>query len=66
MAIYRDTERGGGGRGATWTRPPTWQGPPKMFELYIFDITEIKDSDITDGSLVKVKNLPINMILLHI
>ena len=37
-----------------------------MFELYVFDVTKIKNSDITDGSLVKVKNLPINMILLHI
>ena len=37
-----------------------------MFELYVFDVTKVKDSDITDGSLVKVKNLPINTILLHI
>ena len=37
-----------------------------MFELYVFDVTKIKDSDMTDGSLVKVKNLPINTILLHI
>ena len=37
-----------------------------MFELYVFDVMKIKNSDITDGSLVKVKNLPTNMILLHI
>ena len=29
------------------------RGPTKMFELYVFDITKIKDSDITDGSWVR-------------
>ena len=38
-------ERGPGGA--------TCPGPPKMFELYVFDVTKIKDSDITDGSWVR-------------
>ena len=41
----RAAERGGQGA--------TCPGPPKMFELYVFDLTKITDSDITDGSWVR-------------
>ena len=45
--------RGGGVRRGNLPRGPYLIGAPKMFELYVFDATKIKDSDITDGSWVR-------------
>ena len=39
----------------------TCPGPPKMFELYVFDVTKIKDSDITDGSWVRAIVIALKM-----
>ena len=44
--LYRAAEREGQG-GATYPRPP------KTFELYVFDVTKITDSEITSGSWVR-------------
>ena len=48
----RAAERGGGQEGQLAPGPLLERGPPKMFELYIFDVTKIKDSDQTNSSWV--------------
>ena len=49
----RATERGAGGATCPW--------PPKMFAFYVFDVTKIKDSDITDGSWVRAIVIALKM-----
>ena len=53
MATCPGPPRGRGGREGNLPRAPYLIGRPKTFELYVFGVTKIKDSDITDGSWVR-------------